>query len=188
MKTTVFLLLLFSLLGYAQDPERNENHQGFLFSTSLGISGINISDPYQHTSALSGSFPNFRFGYSFTNRISAGILLPGTIYTYKGPDRSRDRGFEGLIPFIQYWPLNKWWIMGGAGFTFDAPAFYDIKNETEADFYTGPSFIASTGYEIWKRGKFVLDVQARVHAGFSVLPDGHRNGIASTLLIGFNWY
>lgn len=189
MKYIFPLLFCFSFNSHSQRDSINTTHRGFFFSTAVGCSATLLSDPYDiKQNSLSLSFPNFKFGYSFSNRFLAGVYLPGSIYTYEGPGRTRDRGFEGIIPFAQYWPAEKWWILGGAGITLDAPAFYDVEGQAEADFYFGPSILAGAGYELWKKGKFALDIQARTHLGFSVLADGHRQGFASSVLIGFNWY
>ena len=70
----------------------------------------------------------------------------------------------------------------------DAPAFYDIKDETERKFYFGPGGVMGTGYELWRRGRFTLDVQGRAHFGSIAAPEGRRNGVAFNVMLGLNWY
>ncbi|NJK98245.1 MAG: hypothetical protein HC905_28040 [Bacteroidales bacterium] len=79
--------------------------------------------------------------------------------------------------------------MGGTGLTFDAPAFYTVKDPSSAAFYTGiPAFTFSTGYEIWHKGRFTLDLQYRIFLGKSSLPNsGQREGVSNTFIVGFNW-
>ncbi len=80
--------------------------------------------------------------------------------------------------------------MGGIGLTFDAPAFYTINDPTEAGFYTGfPALSVATGYEVWRKNHFALDLQYRFFSGKSELSnDGERSGISNILLVGSNWY
>ncbi len=189
MRVLSLILILSVSVAHAQDVAFNASHQKFFFGTAIGASAIGMEDPFNATTHSIGlSFPNFKIGYSLNSKLVLGLYLPGSIYTYKGPGRSRERGFEGIIPFAQFWPYNRYWIMAGAGLTFDAPAFYDIKNESEADFYFGPSVLVATGYEIWQKRKFALDLQTKIHLGFSSLPEGRRNAAAFSLAIGFNWY
>lgn len=119
-------------------------------------------------------------------RLALLALLPGANYKYSG----KDRGFEGLIVAGQYWLKDNWWVLGGTGVTFDAPAFYTVKDPKAAGFYTGlPSFTFAMGYEVWRKGRFALDLQYRVFIGQSNLPDNkHREGISNMFIVGFNWY
>ena len=123
-----------------------------------------------------------------SKRTALVLCLPGSIYTYKGIGRQRDRGFEGIIPSVQYWVKDRWWVLGGAGLTLDAPAFYDIKTEDETKFYFGASMLVGTGYEVWRTGKFAMDIQARLHYGKASVIEGTREGLAFNVLVGFNWY
>lgn len=81
-------------------------------------------------------------------------------------------------------------MLGGTGLTFNAPAFYTVKELQTAGFYSGiPAFSFATGYEVWQKGRFALDLQYRIFLGKSDLSnDGHRAGISNMLNFGFNWY
>lgn len=83
---------------------------------------------------------------------------------------------------------DKWWISGGAGIGLDAPAFYDIKNKSERKFYFGSAVVFGTGYELWQKGKFAIDVQSRMHYGKMNLDAGSQQGMAYSFLVGINWY
>lgn len=184
-----FLLLpmLFSTLN-AQN-QNNFERKGFIFGTALGLSSLNlifINKPSQNETSL--SFPNFKIGTMISPKTALILYLPGSIYTFKNEGRERDRGFEAITPSLQYWLKGRFWILGGAGLGMDAPAFYDIKNETERKFYFGGSALAGTGYEVWRKGKCALDLQARVHYGTAKFPEGVRSGLAFNFMVGFNWY
>lgn len=184
---SVYVIIFCWCTGFAQE-QKFERH-GFFFSASLGVSSLHLAmsgQPAEQQTAL--SFPNIKVGKMISSRSALLLHLPGSIYRYSGTGRSRDRGFEGIIPSFQYWIKDKWWALGGAGLTMDAPAFYDIKNENEHDFYFGPALLASTGYEVWRKGKNTIDIQSRVHWGYSSVPGGMRHGLAINFLIGFNLY
>lgn len=80
--------------------------------------------------------------------------------------------------------------MGGVGLTFDAPAFYTVKDPKTAEFHIGlPALTAGTGYEIYRKGKFAIDLQYRFFYGQSNLSyNGFRKGFSNMFIVGFNWY
>ncbi len=163
--------------------------KGFFFGTGIGVSALQLREPgipLQKETNL--SFPNFKIGAMITLRTALLVYLPGSIYTSKSQGRTRQRGFEAILPSVQYWIANRWWVLGGVGIGMDAPAFYDIKSEEERTFYFGGSALASTGYEVWRRGKFACEVQGRVHFGTAKVDSGTQKGTAVSLLLGFNWY
>lgn len=183
---TLLALLLWGHIAFSQNPVERE---GFLFGAAAGISAFQLNTPY-HARPDAGalSFPNFKIGYMLRPNTALVLCLPGSVYTYKGPNRQRDRGFEGIVPGVQFWPTQRWWLLGGAGLSMDAPAFYDIKNESERKFYFGPGALLGTAYELWRKGNKSLDLQARLHYGRQKLPEGIQEGVAISLLLGFNWY
>lgn len=119
-------------------------------------------------------------------RLALLALLPGSNYKYNG----KDRGFEAIMIAGQYWLKDNWWVLGGTGLTFDAPAFYTVKDPKNADFFTGlPAITLATGYEVFHKGKFAIDVQYRLFLGKSNLPNnGQREGVSNMFILGFNWY
>jgi hypothetical protein len=183
----LFLIIFFNTLN-AQN-QNNFERKGFIFGTALGLSSLSLKFPNKPTqSETSLSFPNFKIGAMISPKTALILYLPGSIYTYKNEGRERDRGFEAITPSLQYWFKDRFWVLAGAGLGMDAPAFYDIKNETERKFYFGGSALAGTGYEVYRKGKFALDLQARLHYGTAKFPEGTRSGLAFNLMIGFNWY
>lgn len=189
---TLYLIALVSIcrLSFAQDNQVKVNtRQGLIFGTAIGASYINLTKegtPKQEETSF--SLPNFKIGYMLNNNFALVVNLPGTVYKFKDSGRKRDRGFEGIIPSIQYWPKNNWWISAGAGLCMDAPAFYDIKDSTERKFYFGPGLICGTGCELWKKNNFALDIQSRLHYGYTNMPGGNKKGLAFTIALGFNWH
>jgi len=89
---------------------------------------------------------------------------------------------------LQYWLSDNYWIMGGAGLAMDMTPFYKVKEFSEADFYFGPAITFATGYEIWKKRKYTIDVQARILAGKNNIDGMNRSQMAFDIMIGFNVY
>jgi hypothetical protein len=184
-KIAVFLLFSAAFLSAQTSFERKK----FFFGASFGTSYLSLSsDLIGDENTFGGSAPNMKFGWMISQKTAVAVLLPGTVYSFKSQGRVRDRGFEGIIPVVQLWPKDRWWIMGGGGLGMDAPAFYDIKDESERKFYFGAAAVAGTGFEIWRRKHFALDIQGRAHMGFVDAPEGRRNGMAFSVLLGVNWY
>jgi hypothetical protein len=190
MKRTIFILLCFcQLFVSAQINETKIKQRRFFFGVSTGISSIQLSSQTNGNEQQIGlSFPNIKIGRMLNDHSAILLCLPGSIYQEKNMGRTRDRGFEGIIPSYQYWLSDRFWALAGAGLTFDAPAFYDIKDETERKFYFGPSILVGTGYEFYKKGKMTLDIQGRMQYGYSKYPTENRTGLALNLLIGVNWH
>lgn len=172
--------------AFAQQIEKDNK---WFFGVAAGVSSVHLTGGgLGNENQVSLSFPNMKAGIMLNRKTALALLLPGSIYQYNGPGRVRDRGFEGMILSGQYWIVPKWWVLAGAGITMDAPAFYDIKGAEERKFYFGPGVLCATGVELYRKNRFVLDVQTRVHYGYTSNPQGHRTGVAANLLLGMNWY
>lgn len=189
-----FLFFLFagislSLHAQTAGPKTFER-KGFIFGGALGISYIQLSAPagFSDDKQVGLSFPNLKFGAMLTPRTALLLYLPGTVYTYKNEGRERSRGFEGMIPSVQYWAGERLWLLAGVGLGMNAPAFYDIKDESERKFYFGTAALAGAGYEVFRKGRFALDVQGRIHYGQINLPDRKEKGVAFSVMVGVNWY
>lgn len=183
-------VILFCSLWLSTQAQNSENlRHGFYFGAASGFGSLTLTHPQgttQHETVL--SFPNIKLGYLINPRLAIGLTLPGSLYTYAWEGRKRSRGFEGMIPGVQYWLKNRWWVSAGFGVGLDAPAFYDIQNPEERKFYFGSAAILGTGYEVFRKNNFSIDVQARVHRGSIDLPDGNQKGTSLNFLIGVNWY
>lgn len=162
------------------------DRKGFVIGLGLGAGALTLNTNDTTKVGFSTTFPNIKVGYMLSKRLALLALLPGANYKYYG----KDRGFEGITIAAQYWLKDKWWVLGGTGLTFDAPAFYTVKDPKTAGFYTGfPAFTFATGYEVWRKGRFALDLQYRIFLGKSNLPNnGQREGMSNMFIVGFNWY
>ncbi len=184
----IFALTIMVNYTFAQTnlDKRPVERKGFVIGIGLGAGALSLCTNDTTEIAFSTTLPNIKVGYMLNNRLALLALLPGANYKYNG----KDRGFEGVIIAGQYWLKENWWVLGGAGLTFDAPAFYTVKDPKTAGFYTGfPAFTFATGYEIWHKGRFALDLQYRIFLGKSNLPNnGQREGVSNMCIVGFNWY
>lgn len=180
---TVWINYSFAQINTA---EKEEVKKGFVIGVGLGAGVLTLKKNDTVDVLISTTLPNIKVGYMLSSRLAVLALLPGANYRYGG----KDRGFEGLIFAGQYWLKDNWWILGGAGLTFDAPAFYTVKDPKTAGFYTGlPSFTIATGYEVWHKDRFALDLQYRIFIGQSNLPGNkRREGVSNMFIVGFNWY
>lgn len=160
--------------------------KGFVIGVGLGAGALTLNTNNTIKTSFSTTLPNIKVGYMLSKRLALLAILPGANYKYNG----KDRGFEALIIGGQYWLKDNWRVLGGTGLTFDAPAFYTVKDPKTAGFYTGvPAFTFATGYEVWHKGRLALDLQYRTFLGKSNLPNkGQREGVSNMFIVGFNWY
>ena len=190
MACTIFLLM--SALTFAQDNSNAQNtfvRDGFMFEFGLGGGIISIeggAGPERLDDTQGGgTFPELKFGYMLNDRLAVTLSAPGMIYTFN----DNDRHFGGLIPSVQYWVKDRWWIHGGVGLGIDVPALYDIEDNVNDDWNTGLAAIVSTGYEVYRKNKFALNVQSKLLVG-GVKPNNSvdREVVQFSLGIGFSWF
>jgi len=189
MKKVLFLAFVFTNLSlFAQSSERTKisTKSGFAYGVAIGVGSLSIESEEKKLINLSATLPNVKLGYMLNEKNALWIYLPGA--TFKHHEKSR--GFEAFTLASQHWVNKKLWVLGGIGITFDAPVFYEVENPSAEDFNTGfPAITISTGYEIWSKDRFSIDLQYRFFYGTSNLPnDSVRTGIANMIMIGLNWY
>lgn len=178
----------FSLTISAQNENLNTtSRQGFMFEFSLGAGVISIEDSVglQSFDDSQGAFtfPDFKFGYLLNDKLALTVSMPGMIYDVS----DFDRHFGGFVPSVQYWVKDCWWIHGGVGLALDSPALYDIKDGNK-DWNFGCAVMASSGYEIYKKKNFALNIQSNVFMGRAFLDgDAHRDAVTFNLGLGFSW-
>lgn len=170
-------------------PERSFQKEGFMFEFSLGGGVISIEDSagLQSFDEAQGafSFPDLKFGYMVNNRLALTFSIPGMIYTVN----DNDRHFGGFIPTIQYWVKDRWWIHGGVGLALDSPALYDIKDNVNDDWNTGIAVMASTGYDVYRKNNFALNVQSKLLLGGVNLNNGiDRDVVQFSVGVGLSWF
>ncbi len=181
-----FALLSSSLCAQGALNPRLIERKGFSIGFGLGAGALTLNTNDTVQTAFSATLPNIKVGYMVNQRLAMLVSFPGATYSYNG----KDRGFEGVIISAQYWLKSNWWVLGGVGLTFDAPAFYTVEDFKTAAFYIGiPAFTFSAGCEVYRKGRFALDLQYRAFVGKSALPNnGSREGFSNMFIIGFNWY
>ncbi|MDF9797926.1 hypothetical protein OKW21_003189 [Catalinimonas alkaloidigena] len=177
----ICLLPMFSISAQNQQPIR----KGFSIGASVGLGVLHFTQGGGDANTGADlSLPNLKLGWMINEKIGVFLNAPGQIYREKG----RDRSFEGLIPAVQYWPANAWWISGGAGLGMDFPAFYDVENIEDKAFNFGKGVLLSAGYEVIQGKKWAMDVQAGLFMSSVHLDEGQRDGASFTLALGFNFY
>ncbi len=175
---------------YAQNAssETTTQRDGFIFEFVVGGGIISIEDSagIQTFDKSQGTFvfPDVKFGHMLNENLAITVSLPGNIYEFQ----DNDRNFGGFIPSLQYWVKDRWWIHGGVGLAIDSPALYDIKDDVNDDWNFGCAVMASTGYEIYKKKNFALNVQSKLVLGRASLDgDAHRDAVIFNVGLGFSW-
>lgn len=187
-----FLILVLSLCvftAFGQNTNTSVERKGFVIGLGFGGGVVSIADSNQETpfdEAQGGiSLPNLKLGWMVNDRLAILATFPGMIYEYENKDRS----FEALIPSLQYWVTDNWWINGGIGLAVDFPALYEADSFKGEEWNLGYAVSASAGYEIVQKKNFTIDLQTRLHLGRVYLDnDQYRDGVAFTVGVGFNWY
>lgn len=182
---------LVSSLTNAQNTntEITTQRDGFIFEFSVGAGLISLEDSagIQTFDESQGTFvfPDLKFGYMLNEKLAITIAIPGNIYEFQ----DNDRHFGGVIPSLQYWIKDKWWIQGGFGLAIDAPALYDIEENVNDDWNFGHAVMISSGYEIYKKKNFALNVQSKLVMGRANLDgDAHRDAVIFNVGLGFSWF
>jgi len=181
---------LVSSITYAQnaDSETTTQRVGFIieFSVGGGLISLEDSEGIQTFDTSQGTFvfPDLKFGYMLNDKLAITAAMPGNIYEFQ----DNDRNFGGFIPSVQYWVKDRWWIHGGIGLAIDSPALYDIKDNVNDDWNFGAAVMASTGYEIYKKKNFALNVQSKLVLGSVSLDGGaDRDAVIFNVGLGFSW-
>jgi hypothetical protein len=184
----IFVLTLLSLHLHAQ-TETVMSRKGIVFGLASGVAQTRIKFPTKVQNSTDLAL-NWKFGYAINPRLV--LLLNGSVsvYTFDLSDRKRKRDFGGLFPSAQYFVSDRFWVMGGMGLCTEAPVFYDLDTEIEAEtkYYTGFGAITSVGYELIRIKNCAVDLQARLNFGNADLDIGIANGRSAALLLGVHFY
>ncbi len=181
---------LVSSITFAQNTNSvTTERDGFIFEFVVGGGSISIEDSagIQTFNESQGTFvfPDLKFGYMLNENLAITIAMPGNIYEFQ----ENDRNFGGLIPSVQYWVKDNWWIHGGFGLAIDSPALYDIQDNVNDDWNFGHAVMLSTGYEVYKKKNFVLNVQSKLVLGRANLEgDAYRDAAIVNVGLGFSWF
>lgn len=184
-------LIAFTFISTTAFTQSNSKvkRDGFIFEFALGGGVISIEDSQgiQTFDKTQGgiSFPELKLGYMLNDNLAITLALPGMIYNFQ----DNDRHFGSFIPSLQYWVKDRWWIHGGIGLAIDSPALYDIKDNINDDWNYGTAVMASTGYEVYKKKNFALNIQSKLVLGRAFLKgDAHRDAVSFNIGLGFNWF
>lgn len=190
LKMACVAFALVSSITYAQntDSEKTTGRDGFIFEFLVGGGIISIEDSagIQTFDKSQGAFvfPDLKLGYMLNDKLAITAAMPGNIYEFQDIDRH----FGSFIPSLQYWVKERWWIHGGIGLAIDSPALYDIEDDVNDDWNFGFAVMASTGYEIYKKKNFALNVQSKLVLGSVYLDgDAHRDAVIFNIGLGFSW-
>lgn len=189
MACVAFALL--SSISYAQNTnsETTTVREGFIFEFVVGGGIISLEDSagIQTFDKSQGTFvfPDLKLGYMLNDNLAITLSMPGNIYEFQ----DNDRNFGGFIPSVQYWLKDRWWIHGGIGLAIDSPALYDIKDDVNDDWNFGTAVMVSSGYEIYKKKNFALNVQSKLVLGHASLDgDAQRDALIFNVGLGFSWF
>ena len=170
------------------NTETTNQREGFMFEFTVGGGIISIEDGegIQTFDESQGTFvfPDIKLGYMLNEKLAITVSMPGNIYKFQ----DNDRNFGGFIPSVQYWVKERWWIHGGIGLAIDSPALYDIKDDVNDDWNFGTAVMVSSGYEMYKKKNFALNVQSKLVLGRASLEgDAHRDAVIFNVGLGFSW-
>lgn len=185
----LFSLLILALSTFSQAQDDIER-KGLVLGISSGASFLNLKFP-DRTQANTDLALNWKIGYQLNPNLA--LILNGAISVYEDGSETDDakKNFGGIFPSAQYWPKDKFWVLGGVGIGTEAPVFYESNsNNSRAKRHEGFGAIIGAGYEIYRqkhRNRYlVIDIQARLTYGSIKLNDGRVQGLSSAFLVGIN--
>ena len=79
-----------------------------------------------------------------------------------------------------------WYQLSSIGYA--RIAFYEDDVKGQNKLILGPAFMISSGYEVYKKGKFAIDLQGTIHTGRLYTNDTHYDAGAILVGVGFNFY
>lgn len=184
--TGIMLFFFLKLETQSLKPTEQFRRHGFTFGVSAGAGYLSVKTNGTASTGLAATIPNFRIGYMIHDRLAVQLLQPGSPYRYQNTDRV----YEGFLLSGQYWLLDRLWLQGGVGVTFDAPAFWTLPGLKNPAFNFGlPAFSLATGYEIFRWKNYTLDAYYRFYYGKAELEGGgERTGVSHMLAFGLNLY
>jgi len=183
---TLLIIILAGTQAFAQSNREESNRKGFVIGLSAGA-GYLVIDGNAAPETFDGadiSLPNLKIGWMINPNTALLLSMPGIAYDAEGVDRSID----ALIPTLQHWVKPNWWVNGGVGLSMDTPAFYEDDKKGQDNFIAGPAAMFSTGYEVYKKGKFTIDLQSTIQIGRLYTDGTHYDACAILAGVGFNFY
>ncbi|APZ46682.1 hypothetical protein BW723_10460 [Polaribacter reichenbachii] len=187
-KLTLIAFVLISFLSLEQNAQDIPNREKFIFEFGIGGGVISLenSEGTQTFDKSQGTsiFPDLKVGYMVKENLAITASLPGNIYSFEG----NDRHFGGILPGVQYWVSNKWWVNGSVGLAIDSPALYDV-NDANDNWDFGKMVSFGVGYEFYQKENFAINIQSKVLMGRVNLDNNqHRDAASFGVSVGFNWF
>jgi hypothetical protein len=190
MKKLVVLIafVVSSLTAFAQNQPGVER-KGFVIGLGAGLNVFGVQDrgPGATLDYTSGgiSLPNLKLGLMVSPRTALLLQMPGSVYQTEG----RDRSFEAVIPTVQHWLGNRFWVSGGVGLDVDLPDLCDLHEQDHGRINLGYALSIGAGFELVQRKNYAFDIHTRVQYGNTYLENNtERSSTAISLGVGFNWY
>jgi hypothetical protein len=152
------------------------------FSLGVGYGSIQglHSDNLPKAAAL--SLPNLQYMRRIHARWAVGLTLPGAIYK----KNNLTRGWEGVVLTGKYFLNKGWFTTAGVGITLDAPAFWTVKNPSQATFYSGaPAALLAVGKTIYANPYVRVDLHYRFFYGQVNASPSLYAGISHQCILGF---
>ncbi len=180
LQLAVLALLLTTVVNAQEIQERS----GFIFGCAIG-GGTLIQKDEGASQVTYGkmSVLNLKLGYMLSPQTAICLHVPSGGHK----QNAETRAFEASLVGAQHWFTNKFWGFAGAGLAMDMPPFYDTEND-DPDFYFGTALSIGAGYEIFRKNRFSIDIQARYLYGNYEVEGITRQSNAIDFLIGFNWF
>ena len=154
---------------------------GFHFGISAGAGPICVGEEDKNTICYTRFLvPNFKIGWRLSEKTAIFGYIPTGVYRKHGDFRA----FEAIMPAVQYWLNEKYWVLGGVGINLDFP----LIGTDAGGFYTGPAVCLGAGVDLWQINNKTIDMQVRYQYGSSKPDDiGARNVSGIDFLIGLSW-
>ncbi len=160
---------------------------GMMFGVALGVSRVSLR-ALPTLPAVNGTdiALGWHVGYQTSTRFAIKFAASSSVYRYPGPGRARKRGFETLMPMLEYRVDDRLRLSAGAGLQMDAPVFYDLRPSSagERTFHHGLGAVFGLSYALRAGQRYSPDVQARYNVGYANVPQGRVVGQTGALLIG----
>ncbi len=179
-----FGILISTGLSAQNTAEQKKAEKRWLFGGAFGGGSLIQKDEGQSAESYTKfSMLNLKVGYFIHPRTAVCLHIPS------GGHKEKDetRAFEALLISGQHWFIDRFWGSAGLGLAMDMPSLFDTSNENPK-FYFGPAASIGAGYELWRKGKFALDIQGRILYGNYKVEGKQRQSTAFDLMIGFAWY
>ncbi|MFZ1805753.1 MAG: hypothetical protein WAU36_00935 [Cyclobacteriaceae bacterium] len=186
---TIIVGIMVAILALASNTSNAQSikpvRKGFTIGGSAGIGVLHFTKGITENETSGDiSLPNMKIGWFVKDNLAVYLNTAGQIYESDGLDRS----FEGIIPSVQYWTSDKWWVSAGFGAALDTRAFYESSSKSAKNEW-GKGVLLASGYEFKQKEKWAMDVQGRLFMA-SVSRNGLENleGTNFTIAFGFTFF